>query len=413
MFRFFSLTFFTALLVCFRLGAKTLEVGATYTYKHPTQAMAAAHNGDVILLHKGTYIIKNLLINKSIVLRGENQPVLDAQMKDFGITITASHVTVEGITIKNSARASMTDYAGIQAIKASHLTIKNNFLINTYFGLHLASVDSSLIENNILTGNAPDDARSGNGVHLWQCNAITIQKNKISGHRDGIYFEFARFCHISQNISEKNFRYGLHFMFSDNDVYTNNIFRNNGTGVAVMYTKGIHMTGNTFADNWGSSAYGILLKDISDSYITGNTFVNNTVGIFMEGSSRINVTGNSFQNNGWALKLLANCEKDTFIRNKFNGNTFDVSTNGTVSLNYFKHNYWDKYTGYDLNRDGIGDIPYRPVSLYATIIEQMPYAVMLLRSFAVDLLDKAEKNIPSLTPDQLKDDSPLMKSRVQ
>jgi nitrous oxidase accessory protein len=402
--------FLIVLLSSHLLRAKTIDVGAAFRFKHPQPAIISAHNGDTVMLHKGIYIVKNLHINKSIVFKGENEPVLDVQMKDFGITITASHVTIEGITIKNSARASMTDYAGIQAMKARHLTLKNNILINTYFGFHLSAIDSSLIENNTLIGSAPDDARSGNGIHLWQCNFVTIRKNKISGHRDGIYFEFARFCHISQNISEKNFRYGLHFMFSDNDTYTNNIFRNNGTGVAVMYTKGIRMEGNIFADNWGSSSYGVLLKDIGNSYITGNTFLNNTTALYLEGSSRIQVVGNTFQNNGWALKLLANCEMDSFIRNKFNGNTFDVSTNGTISLNYFKHNYWDKYTGYDLDRDGVGDIPYRPVSLYASIIEQIPYAVMLLRSFAVDLLDKAEKNIPSLTPDQLKDDSPLMKS---
>ena len=51
--------------------------------------------------------------------------------------------------------------------------------------------------------------------------------------------------------------------------------------------------------------------------------------------------------------------------NNFLSNTFDVSTNGSLVLNSFNYNYWDKYEGYDLNKDNIGDIPYHPVSLFS------------------------------------------------
>ena len=91
-------------------------------------------------------------------------------------------------------------------------------------------------------------------------------------------------------------------------------------------------------------------------------------------------------------------------------NTFDVGTNGSLVLNTFNHNYWDKYEGYDLNKDKIGDIPYRPVSMYSMIIEQNPSAMILFRSFMATLLDKTEKILPSLTPENLKDNEPLMKS---
>ncbi|NJO25790.1 MAG: hypothetical protein HC867_08575 [Bacteroidia bacterium] len=49
------------------------------------------------------------------------------------------------------------------------------------------------------------------------------RENHIQGHRDGIYFEFVTDSDIKQNISEKNIRYGLHFMFSHNDNYIHNI----------------------------------------------------------------------------------------------------------------------------------------------------------------------------------------------
>ena len=95
--------------------------------------------------------------------------------------------------------------------------------------------------------------------------------------------------------------------------------------------------------------------------------------------------------------------------NNFLGNTFDVATNGTMMLNKFYKNYWDRYEGYDMNKDKIGDVPFHPVSMYSMLIEQNSNALLLLRSFMISILDKAEKAIPSLTPEHLKDEQPLMK----
>ena len=50
-----------------------------------------------------------------------------------------------------------------------------------------------------------------------------------------------------------------------------------------------------------------------------------------------------------------------------------------------------------------------PVSLYAMIIEQNPPAMILFRSLMTSLLDKTEKILPTLTPENLKDEHPLMK----
>ena len=55
-------------------------------------------------------------------------------------------------------------------------------------------------------------------------NHALIENNHIQGHRDGIYFEFVTESIIRKNLSEKNIRYGLHFMFSHNDHYTRKYF---------------------------------------------------------------------------------------------------------------------------------------------------------------------------------------------
>jgi nitrous oxidase accessory protein len=77
-------------------------------------------------------------------------------------------------------------------------------------------------------------------------------------------------------------------------------------------------------------------------------------------------------------------------------------------LSQFAENYWDKYQGYDLNKDIIGDVPYHPLSLYAVIVEKNPPAMLLYQSFMISLLDKSEKVLPSLTPENFVDKTPRM-----
>ena len=109
------------------------------------------------------------------------------------------------------------------------------------------------------------------------------------------------------------------------------------------------------------------------------------------------------------FRIQASCDENVVEKNNFNSNSFDVTTNGTLILNKFSNNYWDKYEGYDLNHDGIGDIPYHPVSVYSMITERIPVALIFLRSFMATLMEKTEKAIPSLTPENFRDDSPVMK----
>jgi nitrous oxidase accessory protein len=87
-----------------------------------------------------------------------------------------------------------------------------------------------------------------------------------------------------------------------------------------------------------------------------------------------------------------------YERNIFESNAFDVGTNSRSNVSTFAENYWDRYRGYDLDRDGIGDVPHAPVRLFALVVEQTPATLILLRSLLVDLLDLAERVIPALTP---------------
>lgn len=387
-----------------------IHAGSGSTPLSVKSAISMAMDGDTVFVHPGVYREGNIVIDKRICLIGLDYPVFDGESKYELFSIKHDSVVVEGIKVLNSGISGTIDYAGIKVYDSNYVTIRNNQLENTFFGIYVQFGKNCIIKDNILVSKGGEELQCGNGVHCWKCDSMQVIHNSVSGHRDGIYFEFVTNSIIWRNHTFDNVRYGLHFMFSNHDHYVANIFERNGAGVAVMFSNHVSMHANYFANNWGDAAYGILLKEISDGDVDGNFFIKNTTGIFMEGASRINMNRNTFESNGWGLKIQASCMDIILKRNDFVGNSFDVGTNGSLVLNEFKNNYWDKYEGYDINRDGVGDIPYRPVSLYSMIVERNPPSMMLFRSFITTVLDKTERVMPSLIPENLVDNEPLMKS---
>ncbi len=392
--------------------SSTIRVGQYNQISSIQKAIDDAHPYDTILVYEGTYIEYNIRITKPLYIIGQNLPVIDGDHQAEIITIMSDSVLLKGFQVQNVGFSFTKDWAGIKVDNKDYAIIEDNILLDTYFGIYLKKSNHTVLRNNYLKSRAENEVNSGNGIHLWYCEDILIQNNQISGHRDGIYFEFVEFSKILNNTSEENIRYGLHFMFSNHDDYIGNVFKNNGTGVAVMFSDHINMKNNQFINNWGSTNYGLLFKEIYDGELSGNLFQNNTVGIFADGSNRIRIINNEFRNNGWAMNIFSSCMDNEIAYNNFLSNTFDLTTNGQRNTNDFHDNYWDQYSGYDLDRDGIGDVPHRPVRLFSYLITKVPESIILLRSFFIDMLNIAERVAPVLTPQSLADERPRMKLNI-
>ncbi len=361
-------------------------------------------------MQPGVYREPTIVLDRPIELVGLPGAVLDGEGEREILVIAADSVTVRGFEFRDVGTSYIEDRAAIRADGARACTIEDNRFDNAFFAIYLARSSDCRVAGNVIRGRARSEASSGNGIHLWNSRRVRIEGNRIEGHRDGIYLEFVEDSEIIGNTSTGNLRYGLHFMFSDRCRYERNVFRQNGAGVAVMYTRHVEMTGNRFEDNRGSASFGLLLKDISDSRVERNVFRSNTVGLYAEGSNRTVVEDNDFVSNGWAVRILANSLDSEFRRNNFAGNTFDVATNSRSSYSTFEHNHWDAYRGYDLDRDGTGDVPHHPVRLFSLLVERNEPALALLRSPFISLLDAAERVLPVLTPEALVDRAPAMRA---
>ncbi len=371
-----------------------------------TAAMSAARDGDRILIRPGEYHEPTILIDKRVTIVGAEGAVFDGEGDHQVFTVTADSVTLRGLEIRNVGASATEDRAGIKVVEAKDCLIEGNLLLNTFFGIYLSKTSGCVVRHNRLRASGTTEVLSGNAIHSWSSDHLVVEENDIAGHRDGIYFEFTTAARVRRNQSRANLRYGLHFMFSNDCEYSGNDFEGNGAGVAVMYSKGVSMRDNHFVHNWGPAAFGLLLKEISDSRIESNSFTGNSVGLSAEGTNRLTVAGNDFERNGWAVLVMADAVETDFRDNRFSGNAFDVGTNSVNSPTRFSGNYWDRYTGYDLDRDGTGDVPFAPVRLFGLVVQQHPPALILLHSFFTRLLDLAERALPVLTPPATVDSQP-------
>lgn len=375
-------------------------------------ALRAAQPGDTIFIHRGSYRESTLQVMTPMVLRGEPGTVLDGQGQHALLIVHASHVTVQGLTLRNTGFSGIDDRAALRFVDVADCHAIGNTIEQAFFGIYLARVTGCDVRDNHISGTAGGEMDAGNGIHLWYARDVHLTRNTVQRHRDGIYFEFTHGSVVRDNLSRDNGRYGLHFMFSDSCQYLHNRFVHNAAGIAVMYTSHVEIRDNLFAEARGSASYGLLLKSISDSRIEGNVFRSNSIALHLEDANRNQILGNRLERNGWALRLMASADDNQVARNDFVGNSFDVVAMGDRNSTRMHDNYWDAYRGYDLDRDGVGDVPHHPVRLFALIVEHNPPALVLLRSFLLDLLDLAERVMPVLTPASVVDTAPSMRSHT-
>ncbi|MHA6280572.1 nitrous oxide reductase family maturation protein NosD [Salinimicrobium sp. CAU 1759] len=405
--KFFLLIFYLAVSTA---QATEIIVCATCEVSSVKQAVDLAKSGDTIRIKQGIYKEHEIeILDKSLTIIGEDFPILDAEMKGTAIKVQAEDFSIQGLHIKNIGTSHTSDHAAILVSRSTNFSINNNRLDNIFFGILIERSSKGNITNNRIRSKARSQANSGNGIHIWHSKGIRVESNDIRGVRDGIYLEFANKCDIVKNVCKDNLRYGLHFMFSDHNSYIKNIFENNGAGVAVMYSKFIEMEKNHFRKNWGSASYGLLLKEINDATLRHNIFEDNTIAISADNTNRIDYLENDFISNGYAVRIRGACYKNSFQRNNFIANSFDVAYTGNINENEFLRNYWSEYTGYDLNKDGIGDVPYRPVKLFSYLVNTTPEAIILLRGMFIGLLDFSEKVSPVFTPAELVDPQPQLR----
>ena len=93
------------------------------------------------------------------------------------ITITAPDVEISGFEIRNSGVSSLEDLAGIKVSETGNATVSNNRLRDCNFGIYMSKANDCRVIDNEVRGKPGGEQESGNGIHLWSCENITVTGN--------------------------------------------------------------------------------------------------------------------------------------------------------------------------------------------------------------------------------------------
>ncbi len=397
--------------------SKVLEAGAGRQFINPGDALESAADGDTIIVNGGSYL-GNYIINKSVVLIGKNDPVIDGKNKGTVVTIEAPNAIITGFTIQNSGILLDKEDAGI-LVTSSDVRIHNNHLKGVLFGIYLRKADNAVITNNIVEGKQKlDIPRRGDLFRGWYVKNLTLENNTFTYGRDVILW-FSHNAVIAGN-NMSGARYGLHFMYNNNCKILKNILKDNSVGMYIMYSRELIIENNLIANNRGPSGFGVGFKDLDNVELNRNVIADNRVGIFVDNSPRevdtyIRYTGNIIAYNEAGVE-----EQTALLHSYFRGNSFienytqtQLSSTQEADNDYWSGNYWSDYNGYDKDRDGTGEIPYKSAELVENLVAENPNMQIFLYSPAINALNYAAQAFPILQPNyRLIDKSPETKSML-
>ena len=366
-------------------------------------------------VHQGPIVIRG-----PMTVEGRHSPVIDGQGTGSVVTIEGDGVVLRGFSIRNSGRQVTEEAAGVTLTGSRH-RIERNHIADVYFGVHVAGGVRHLIQDNRIAPGEHRGARPGHALSIWNTQETRILRNQISDARDGIYLSFTSGVVVEGNHITRC-RYAVHSMYSQHAQIVGNTMAGNLLGAALMLSDHLELRRNRIEQHReGSSAYGLLLKDIDNLAATDNQIVANRIGVYAEGvavqsSSRAVLSGNVIAGNDVGLALQSTAAM-TMTGNRIADNLTDVRPLGarvSAATRWSEHgrgNIWGEYRGYDADGNGIGDIPHRVDAVMDALLQRTPLAQAFLYTPAHLALEAAARMFPLSRRDPvLLDPAPLMRS---
>ncbi|HWQ96236.1 MAG TPA: NosD domain-containing protein [Candidatus Methylomirabilis sp.] len=147
-------------------------------YSGIQDAVDAASSGDTIQVQSGTYY-ENVNVNKQLILRGIEMPVVDANGSGSAITLSADGIRLEGFTATGSG---LYTEAGIK-INSNNNMLSGNNVSNNDLGINLFYSRNNEVYNNFFN-NTNNFYSSDSYLPTWN-TTITPGTNIIHGPNIG------------------------------------------------------------------------------------------------------------------------------------------------------------------------------------------------------------------------------------
>lgn len=389
------------------LPPAALEARPAAQQASPLQArLDAAPPGATIEVPPGTYD-GDLYIDKPVRLIGRGRPLLRGSGAGSVVLIRADDVTLEGMDIDGRGGGDLgRDSSGVH-IAARRATVRDCRIDNALFGVYLLEAHGSTVERCRIRGiPGRDPGEKGSGIHAYNTEGFRFEQNEVMDARDAIYLQNASKGVVRGNRA-KDMRYGLHYMFSDDNVFEDNVFENGAAGSAIMYSERIVFRRNQFIRNRGFASVGLLLQQCDDVLAESNLIADNARGIFLEGTQRVVFRGNVVAKSDAAIVAFGSARQTRFEGNSFVGNMSPLLLVGKRLDAVFAANYWSGHAEPDLDGDGRTERPYRLTSVFDHLRGNLTAADLYVEGFAATALALAETAFPVLEPIRVVEEAPL------
>lgn len=375
----------------------------------PLQARVdGAAPGGIVEVGPGLYT-GDLVVDRPLRLIGRGRPRLVGSGAGSVVRIRADGVVIEGFDIDGRGGGDLgRDSSGVH-VAASRVTVRDCRITRSLFGVYLREATGSRVELCRIEGiPGKDPGEKGSGIHVWNTDGFTLSENEIAGVRDGFYIQSSSHGVIRGNVA-RDLRFGLHYMFSDDNLFEDNLFENGAAGSALMYSKRIVFRRNRFLHNRGFASVGLLLKACDEVLAESNLIADNARGVFLEGSYNNVFRGNVVAESDAAIVLYDSCAGNRFEGNSFVANQTPLTLVGRRTDTRFDGNYWSDNGEPDLDGDGRSDRPYRLSSVFDHFRGNLTAADLFTQGFAAAALGAAERTFPVLDLVPVEDHSPLVR----
>jgi nitrous oxidase accessory protein len=363
---------------------------------------AAAPNSALCLgagLHPGGVVLRT-----PVTLWGSSDAVIATTGGGTTVRITAAGAALIGVTVRGSGtRFDQLDAAVLVA--ADDVVVRGVTILEAVHGILVEKAHRArLIGNHVRGGTGPAVGLRGDTIRLWETDDAEVAENLIEDGRDVVVW-YSRHAVVRDNVVRRA-RYGTHFMYSHDGLVERNRYEGVTVGVFVMYTRGLALVDNVIANAGGAAGIGIGLKDVGATDIIGNVLVRDHVGIYLDGSpqrrdEQVRIANNQVRLCRTGIVFHASSPGGVVVR----GNDFAdddlvvrVDGGGDAMRVAWTDNYFDDYAGYDLDDDGVGDVPFELRTVEGDLLGRRPELAFFRGTPAATLASAAARLDPLYRP---------------
>jgi nitrous oxidase accessory protein len=337
------------------------------------------------------------------IVWGPREAVIRSRGEGTTVRLEGDGAALLGVTVDGSGgRFDLLD-AAVHA-EGTGPRVEGVAVRNAVFGILVERARGAVVRGNEVIGD-PERTLGlrGDSIRLWEAYDSTVEDNVVLDGRD-IVLWYASRNRMARNRIERG-RYGAHLMYSHDNVVEGNAFVGNVTGVFVMYSRGVELRDNVFADARGAAGLGLGLKESGNVLVRGNHFVHNSIGLYIDTSplwpaDRNRIEANAFRLNDVAVSFLGRASGNRFTGNAFRDSQqqVEVDGHGDARQAEWQGNAFDDYAGYDLDSDGIGDVPYELRSLTSDLVADHAALAFYRGTPSLALVEAIGRIVPIVEP---------------